>query len=412
MKDKFPSIDDSGITHWDIPNETLIGSGGERFNGCLFEWRGETLMSYRAYSPDHGRTVIAISRLDNNWNATDKTILSLPGKGSQQITEDARLFASQGELYCSYTEIDHSVNPAWHATMRLVRLNEDFTVDKFIPMTFGNNKDYAGIEKNWVFFEDGENLKFIYDISKMHVCQIHPQSGQVKAQWESNKIYYEHGLIRGGSSPTKYSDDEMIAFYHTSTDFPWLERRYGMGVFTFDPKEPHKMKRISKVPLLMGSRNNPFCGSGNGKCIFPCGHIVKNDDFYVACGVNDTYNTILKFTVEQLEENLVPASTYHKKPVKYFFSNKQGNVPGTHKDHPWIMIRVGQKRESVIMLDDMKALSYVKEDPSIREITLDEYNSYLAQIGRSPKQDDGQGNLFQATTINIQELRRNGELIG
>lgn len=410
-KDKFPSIADSGIKYWEIPNESLIGAGGERFNAAIIEWKGEVLMSYRAYSPEHGRTVVAISVMDENWKATDKKILTLPGKGTKQVCEDARLFEHNGSLYCSYTEIDHSINTKWHATMRLVELDDNLEVKKYIPLTFGKNRDYAGIEKNWTFFSHNDKLKFIYDISSMHVCEMHPKSGQVKNQWEGDKVYYEHGLLRGGSSPTKYTPHEMISFYHTSTDFPWLERRYGLGVFTFSPNEPHNMNRISKEPLLMGSRNNDFCGSGNGKCIFPCGHIIRGDKIFVSAGVNDTYNVILEFSKEEIENNLVYASEFHHQPVKYFFSNKQGMIPGSHKDFTWQMIKVGRNRESVVRLDDMKALSFVKEDPNVVEITEDQYNMYMNRIAPQPKQDDRSGNLWQQTTMNVEELRRNGQLI-
>ena len=340
-------------------------------NAGIFEWKGEVLMGYRCYSPRHGRTVIGISKLDSELNPSDKIILELPSKGTKGIQEDARFFTYNNKLHVIYTEIDHSVIPQWHATMRLARLNDDFTLDHMIPLHYGSNPD--GIEKNWIFFTDGEKLNFIYDIRTSRVVNIHPNTGRVKKEYEDKQIYYPYGILRGGTIPTKWDDDHLIAFNHTSTDFKWLDRRYAFGAYLIQSKPPYKVTHLSIEPLVYGSRQNLFCGGGNGKCIFPCGHIERNGNFLVSCGVNDTFNCIIQIPREKIEESLIEIEYYQEKHMRYFKGPKRGVLSGEYGDIHWIPIRVGKNLESIIATDDIKALSVLLALPEVEEISKEEF---------------------------------------
>ena len=376
-------IEEQGYKLHKIDNDKLAGRrGSERFNGSIIEFKGKILLAYRCYSGNHGRSIIGVSELDEEYRVKSNKELTLYSKTPEPIFEDPRLFVHKDQLHLSYIDLIYS-GPRWLAVVRLCRLNDDLSLDHVIPVEFGNNG--KGTEKNWNFFSHDDSLYFIYDTTNHHVIKVHDKTGKKIEEFGDRELFWPYGYVRGGTPPVKISDDEYLSFFHSSDYKAWLGRKYSFTPYTFSAKEPFHMKLIGKGPIIWGTQENGYCGSGNSQCVFPMGVLVRDDKYIVSLGINDTYTGIIEFEKDQVHDILINAEDYRISRTRYFYSEKAYRSPESGRS--WEVIKSsGKGMIGVFATANIQAIAGLLIHNRIDEIDEKRYQELLDSRSKRGKQ--------------------------
>lgn len=165
-------------------------------------------------------------------------------------------------------------------------------------------------QKNWLFWNRGEQLHLIYKSNPWTVCEF-------GGSWRKQTIHnnegatWNYGDIRGGTPPVMV-DGKYHTFFHSSMPWRGNYRRYHMGLLTFSAEPPFEVLEITKEPLLSGSQNDPWA-QRKPPCIFPCGAVYENGKWLVTAGVND----LRAAWIEIPHESLLPLLSVPGYPVKH-----------------------------------------------------------------------------------------------
>lgn len=376
-----------GLDFTVVPNSDLTGKDRIMFNATMVEWKGVTWLAYRRYDPRHGRMNIALTELNDKWMPTGfHHIPTLPSRTGDERWEDARLFVHNDRLWMSCTEIAHgNNNPRAYPSQRLWRLGPDFEVDREVNVMVGTN--FGGRdEKNWIFFSEGGKLYFIYEIKNMLAYEINDETGAVVEQWKQKDLYWRHGHMRGGTNCVKLEDGRLLKFLHACTPTPYAGRRYSMSGMIFEPEPPFKIHSLSDRVVAYGSREEDFCGSGNGQCVFPMGLIIRNGKWNVSAGVNDTFNVIFHLDPAKIMAGMRPAHDFYNPKPRYFLASQPKTVPFVLKPgFEWKAIHAtGRKMEGIMKTEDPIAIGKMLDDPEVAEITEAEFNQRNRKIPLLP----------------------------
>ena len=109
-------------------------------------------------------------------------------------------------------------------------------------------------------------------------------------------------LPGAGTFPVLYGE-KFLQFFHTNRinkSSPWWWN-YSVGALLMDTKPPFQITAVSKSPILIGNEkywhNWPFWKS---KVCIAYGAILKDDEFHVSIGVNDSACAVVKLKTEDL----------------------------------------------------------------------------------------------------------------
>ena len=387
-EDFIPSISNQGFVKYDIPNRRLSPSNNVKFNGSIIRHKGEILLAYRRYDPEHGRTSIAITKLDENFEPKSHHRCNLDSRFNKPVQEDCRLFHYLGNLYISWTDLDWE---GWkfYGKARISQMYSHLVFDgdeyhsyKSLMPDYGGN--HNEVEKNWTFFDHRRELYFVYNINNHEIVSPDWSTGSIQESRKSEDlIYYPYGHIRGGSPPV-YSERFVgyLSFFHGSTKNAWLGRRYYMGAIVIDP-DRLKISFISKSPIIYGTSQEPFCGAGNGRCVFPMGHYwdEKRESYVVSCGINDTFNSIIMIKPEDIEKDMVSSNRFLEPDIRYFriTGRKAGYRSLEGLSTNWKIVKnSGIEGESYVAeVVDPFAIQDLRKNKDAVEISKDEYRSWI-----------------------------------
>jgi len=369
---------EQGIPNTAIPNERLSGNS-VKFNGSIIEWEGRRLLAYRRYDPVHGRMNLAISVLGNDWMPTgEHHVPAMPCKLGNERHEDVRLFVHKKRLWMACAEVYNPTgSKGWHCSQRVFRLDKDFNPDHTLDIKVGKN--FIGTEKNWAFFSWNDRLFFIYDTTTGNVIEVDDKTADVINSWQHKRFHWPFGHMRGGTAPVFVKDLGWLAFIHSATDHAWLKRRYSMSAVVFAPEPPFAITRLSRLPILYGTQQEAFCGSGNGQCIFPSGVILNGEQWDVSAGVNDTFNVILHLGAKKVIDGMVPADYYLQDRRQCYLSRNPRTVPFiAGPEYKWLTLYAGgHGTVGILETDDPFARDALENDPEISAKTIkiprDEY---------------------------------------
>lgn len=175
------------------------------------------------------------------------------------------------------------------------------------PSIITNN----GFEKNWTWFFYDQDLMCQYipapehvvlSVAKNRVRQIY------KTDSRAAQSIWQWGEIRGGTPPVRVGS-EYICFLHSS--LPWLFKngrwfnRYYMGAIAFKAEPPFPITRITRKPLLEGSKYDPR-NEGAPLCVFPGGALWEGNSWMLVFGVNDCRCAWMQIPHEDLLRSMVP----------------------------------------------------------------------------------------------------------
>lgn len=256
---------------------------------------GEWLIARRARPMDgtvDGMNDLVAFKIDS---ATRQPILSyqckFPKRYNHEHYEDPRVMYLGGEVYLSASTFHRMGKNRWALVHQvLARMGKDWTCSKLYDPIHGFNGGtplmQTGFEKNWLWFEHEGRFFMVYRNQPHEVVEFDERLKVVKVHKTSfGNPLWQHGEIRGGTPPVRVGN-EYFSFFHSST--PWIgkKRRYHMGLYAFEANPPFRITRMSTLPILSGSKDDPWF-EGLPLVVFPCGAIFRNGIWTVSLGVND-----------------------------------------------------------------------------------------------------------------------------
>jgi predicted GH43/DUF377 family glycosyl hydrolase len=251
--------------------------------------------------------------------------------------EDPRVVFVNGKTYvsaCNFIRyrVGQRETMTWpHQIISEVNMDWQL-VQRWDPAYGKNGRDSGGNvghEKNWNYFWHGGRPHLLYQANPH---QVVPMTGDFKALgvmdltkatchsetgcgpmapgmlpcWETkwNASVWAYGPIRGGTPPVLVNG-EWLTFFHSSTPWTTEKRQYHMGAYTFENKPPFRITKITRAPLLTGSRFDVWYPN-KPACIFPQGSLLRNGEWLITSGTNDLCCSWLKLPHDDLIDLLQP----------------------------------------------------------------------------------------------------------
>jgi hypothetical protein len=164
----------------------------------------------------------------------------------------------------------------------------------------GDNQG-GGLQKNWCFFEQDENLMCVYR-SRPEQTIFRVQGAKVTNEHRSPDPRWPYGELRGGVILPW--GDKLLRFFHSSID-AGAQRRYFIGACLMNATPPYEVSAIGSRPILYGSeiddlrvKDRPFHWKAN--VVIPGGAIEDKDGWLLAVGVNDSACAVVRVTEKDL----------------------------------------------------------------------------------------------------------------
>lgn len=258
----------------EIKHSFINGIG---FNPGACEWNGGTILATRVV--DGSKSSIWIGRLGG-----DRHVL-LPHNESESY-EDPRMFVHHGRLYLSC-----AIYRKEKTIQCLCEIEDDLSLGKL--RTFNNFEGHR-VEKNWVFFSCGEDVKFIYHCGRgKH--EVHSTSSSI-VHYSPSPIKWAFGQIRGGSSVVHF-DHKYWTFFHSSVRYNG-EFRYSMGAYAFEDFAPFRIVAYTQLPIYSPIEK---CENDNKRVVFPGGLIKEGNEWVCYSGHNDERILISRISNRKLK---------------------------------------------------------------------------------------------------------------
>ena len=189
---------------------------------------------------------------------------------------------------------------------RMFELDPDtFEPVRELDMTFGK---LGGIEKNWSPMElENGSVGFVYLQRPRVVIEVDSRAG-----WESPAVPMgPFGTSLSGRAPPLKMRDSYLEFVGGWIRIPERHGRYWYGAQLLSPKPPYAVTHYTREPLLWGSEGSPTIhsprpGAGHPVCVLPCGSMLENGDVILSIGVNDSYCVLMRYSVRELIDRMVP----------------------------------------------------------------------------------------------------------
>jgi len=379
MADFVKTISEQGYSCFDIDNNSLAGVENTcRFNGSIVDYNGKTLMAYRAYDPDTKNMNVFISELDEKYNVISNHKIGITKFMTVGIFEDPRLFVHRGELWMVFIELDFSFAP--RTMVRCTKLNDKYQYCGGFSTRFGKNGVH--VEKNWIYLSHNNSMYMCYDLQNQKWLKI-DESGQSTDISEEKSIVWDLGHLRCGTQFIKHTDSTYISAYHGCTEHAWIHRRYYMGFVEVENKWPFRIVRLTN-PMIIGSNDERWCGSGNGQCVFPAGIVDRGDEYHVSAGINDTFNKIIVFNKDKIESKLKPVSHFMESHAKcYIVDNPRQVQTMCCMENLGRLIKVSgtEGRRYMIKTADPFAIKSIEAlGGSLKSISLEEHKEISSKL--------------------------------
>lgn len=230
-------------------------------------------------------------------------------------SEDARIFFYRGRIFIIFNDNIETVNPT-SFQRRDIYLAELFQEEgRFFlssSMKFFAQEKYSlqWWQKNWIPFEENNNLWFVYSICPHEILYPNLMDGSCYCFYKTtNRFDWDWGAPRG-STAAFLVGEEYLAFFHSSvlmtSDSSYGQEcwHYFMGAYTFSKDPPFHITRATTLPIVA---DGFYTRSDYEKrVIFPGGYVVSDPYIYVAYGKDDREIWIATIDKEALLQALRP----------------------------------------------------------------------------------------------------------
>lgn len=234
-----------------------------------------------AYRTGWSGSRIAVCEVNPETGETEgNRVLALSHPRARIGSEDPRLFTWQGRLHVAYTAYDGRRTHQLYA-----RLSDSFKVEQVFAPEYQHR---AAWEKNWQFFEGTDKLLYaVYSVDPHIVLRINGDRTEAVGQTDS-LIRWSGGVVRGGCPPVLI-DGQFWHWTHGVKEDKEPNRRYSVGLYTFDPDPPFRVRHSVKEPVAWASEED-WRESGNYcRVVFPGGAVFDKGTWRVAVGVHDRW---------------------------------------------------------------------------------------------------------------------------
>lgn len=297
-------------THWKIEffdyGKAKV-EGSRIFNPTLIQHKGSDWLIARRAIPNEwsrlGLNKLVAFRLNEEHKPQEFFEINLENRNYRdQCWEDPRIIRINNTLVLSYCTFQLYRNQTYSgAHQQVAFLNDDLRpVEIWDPIYGGNGGSIltqSNTEKNWIFFEHDGQMMMIYMTEPHQVLRW--ENREHVETWDTPNAGWKFGHMRGGTPPIRIGD-EYLCFFHSSLPYLETAKQYHMGAYTFEAKPPFKVKRMTKKPLLSGSRLDPW-RDGLATAVFPCGAILDGKKYVVSFGINDYTSAWIEIPVKELD---------------------------------------------------------------------------------------------------------------
>lgn len=279
------------------------------YNPSIIRHNGNLLMAYRWHGAGTLGTWLAMAELDEAFNPIENTRIRVMGVNDTFSVDDPRLFIFGGQLWCSYVCSTWPNMPPTSVVVygRIYKQEGVWTIDEGFRVDYGKN-DGTTMEKNWVFWDHEGTLSCIYN-NQPNQKVIRIQGPKVVDVFESVTPHWPYGKIHGGTAPIPYQA-RLLRFFHTRMDNePMPARwRYYIGACIMDPEPPFEIYSVSSEPIIRGSEDEDMIPLDRASCfhrklnvVFPGGCIKDGEDFLLSIGINDCQSAIARLKPADLK---------------------------------------------------------------------------------------------------------------
>ena len=217
--------------------------------------------------------------------------IKFPKRYKDEHFEDPRAIYVDDRVFISASTFHRVGKTTWVMVHQILsQMTHDWTATGVIDPVYGGNGGspmmQTGNEKNWLWFHHNGRFHMVYSNQPHDVVEFDERWKPVKShKTRFGNPLWKHGEIRGGTPPVRVGD-EYFSFFHSS--LPWIgrKRRYHMGAYAFEAHPPFRITRMSTMPILSGSKDDPW-HDGLPLVVFPCGAILRNGTWTVTMGIND-----------------------------------------------------------------------------------------------------------------------------
>ncbi len=290
------------------------GGGHYWLNASIVESWGKTLLVSRV-----GRipAMLACHELDGDFHPK-KTVLLFGCSASDVMAEDPRAVYDpesdsvriwycgihQGKRYPACSIFTARMDQGYRITEKKCERYDAPTAFESI------RQSYSGIiqQKNWVPFRQDGRWLCIYGHEPLTILEKF--DGGMRLHHQSDPVGWGFGAIRGGCPPV-WHDGRWWHFFHSSVemfrDSGDIGKVYYVGCYTFDRK--FEILGMTREPLMAGDKANcsapwgPVCRIS---AVFPCGAIVRGDNWIISYGFLDQEVRIAQIPISEVEGRLFP----------------------------------------------------------------------------------------------------------
>lgn len=291
----------------------------DAFNPSIIRWDGSILMCFRIRDPITAATnQIGYLWLDDEFNPTSPPkILDLKINDSflHTNTQDPRLIFAGGNLYIVFNDMVKMLSGQirrMFISKLYVEGDRISILDTECILHF-QKENIKRDEKNWAPFEYNGKLLLTYSINPLIILK--PLPGTEKCETVSSnekQIQWDWGELRGGT-PALLHEGEYLGFFHSSKEMKTLQSKekkishYFIGAYTFTPKPPFSISKITPLPIVGENfYNGPEYKTWKPlRVVFPGGYIFDESSIWIAYGKQDHEVWVVKLCKKALLENLV-----------------------------------------------------------------------------------------------------------
>lgn len=319
-----------------LPAEWSSGEPTYIFNPAIIEEGGSFLALYRVVRKDLGRR-IAACRLDSAFRpirGSARPFSDMIDDG-QDWYADPRVYKLRGKYYVYW---NNGSQETGENEQYLIELDPHLLSPIGAPMRLELSGKRQRIEKNWIFFEQGNEVWAIYSIAPHRVLRVQQWEDNrivlvdgASTHWNAFRLANHFGLPRGGAQPL-HIGDKMYHFCHASQRLA-DGTVYFAQCYEFDAKPPFAITRFTTSPLPLP---NPYgCSFRLPKLnfkvksvVYPVGNVwlEREGNILLSYGINDEAAFVAQLKFEDVVSRLSAVKSVG--PVKsavqqYIFSVKE-----------------------------------------------------------------------------------------
>lgn len=291
-----------------------LSHGVRHYNGSLARHGAHLFMAYRVES-FRGVSSVGICELHpETFEVLRDRLLAPEVSVVETNIEDPHMASVGGKLYVIVSNVVRTFPPV--CKQRVFTVNPaTMELAEEVSAPFGS---LQGIEKNWTPFElPNGGLGVVYKQGTMH--PTHPCSRMVievgtAVGWETPgcAVAPKESSLSGRTGPLRLSDGHYLEFVGGHIKSQHRGARYWFGAVVFEAKSPFKVVAFTAEPLVWASEAsptifNPLPRGGHPVCILPAGAAWDGngrENVLISCGVNDSYNVILRFNVAEMRRKM------------------------------------------------------------------------------------------------------------